>query len=94
VDSRTQRRHGDVSWFRLSEPYIQQLLFFVFKSTQIGGLQRKSKRFGRGSLGATLWLVGGEVASLAGEKNALLSCWVAGGEERFLSGCSALGAEV
>ena len=46
-----KRRHSDVFWFRLSEPYVQQWLFFVFESTQIGGYNER-ERFGRESLGA------------------------------------------
>jgi hypothetical protein len=63
-----KRRHGDVSWFKLSEPYVQQWLFFVFENTQIGGLQRKRKRFGKGSLDAILRLIGGEVSSLTADE--------------------------
>jgi hypothetical protein len=66
-----KRRHGDVSWFSLSEPYVQQWLFFVFESTPIGGLQQKRKRFGRGSLGAVVRLISGEVSSSARKKNTI-----------------------
>jgi hypothetical protein len=48
-----KRRHGDVSWFRLSELYIRQWLFFIFESSQIGGYNER-ERFGRGSLSAIL----------------------------------------
>jgi len=36
-------------------------VFFVFRSTQIGGYNGGEREFGRGLLGAILWLVGGGV---------------------------------
>jgi len=53
-------------------------LFFVFRSTQIGGYNEVEREFGRESLGA-IPLLGGEVTSLASNGNAPRSCWVAEG---------------
>jgi hypothetical protein len=49
----------------------------MFKSTQIGDYNDGEWEFGRGSLGAILWLIGDEVFSPASKGSAPLSCWVA-----------------
>jgi hypothetical protein len=60
------------------------------RAPKSGGLQQKCKRFGRESLGAIVWLVGGELASPAVEKKMVVRrsarCSCVGG--------SALGAEL
>ena len=55
VDSRTQesqRGHNGLSWFRLSGPYVKQLMILILKSTQNRGVTAKCtggrERFGRG----------------------------------------------
>jgi hypothetical protein len=58
--------------------------FFVFKSTQIGGYNEGEREFGRGSLGAILWLIGGQISSLASQGNTPLSCWVVEGRNTLL----------
>ena len=58
--------------------------FFVFKSTEIGGYNKGERKFGKGSLGAVLWLVDGEVCSPASKGNVPLSSWVAGGRNTLL----------
>ena len=52
--------------------------YLYSRAPKSGVTTRVCKRFGKGSLGAILWLVGGEVASLAMEKKD-------GGEERSVA---------
>ena len=37
------REDTTMYWFRLSEPYVQRWLFFVFESTQIGGYNGRDR---------------------------------------------------
>jgi hypothetical protein len=55
------------------------------------GYNREEREFRRGSLGAILWLVGGEVASLVSKGNTPRSCGVTRARHSAVPlGCSVL----
>jgi hypothetical protein len=74
--SGTKKHKGDTLVYLGSGyrgPTSSSEVSFKFRSTQIGGggYIRGEREFGRGSFGAILWLVGGEVSSTMSEESAL-----------------------
>jgi len=59
--SNTQKheRHCDLSRFGLLSTMFSSIVFFMLRSTQIGGYNNRDREFGRGLLGSILQLVGG-----------------------------------